>query len=304
MKRFVRSALSELSYRTIRFTNSELEGIRILTYHRVNDWYPDDVLSVRIARFRGHMEYLAANNWRVIPLAEAVEQLSQINGVTSGPSTTLGAGKLQVTSDSVLAPRPLPLAPEKAVVLTFDDGYADNYWHAHSILRTHNYPATLFVASGLMDRHAPMPRYAKGVVRRDRGLSWNEIRDMQAGGIEIGAHSVTHAVLTRLSLEAARREIVESKQRIKQELGRPATAFAYPRGRFSAHVIRLVREAGFTSACSERIGANRPGEDLFRLRRTEISAFDTLDDFEKKLFGAFDWLHVAAQTMESVGVRG
>ena len=56
-----------------------------------------------------------------------------------------------------------------------------------------------------------------------------------------------------------------------------------------------MREAGFASACSERIGPNRLGEDVFRLRRTEISAFDTLDDFEKKLSGAFDILHHAAK---------
>ena len=65
-----------------------------------------------------------------------------------------------------------------------------------------------------------------------------------------------------------------------------------------AQVVRLVREAGFTCGCSERIGANPPGEDLFRLRRTEISGFDTIEDFEKKLASAYDWLHVAVQVVQ------
>ena len=286
MKRFVRSALSELSYRTIRWTNGSYAGIRILTYHRINDWHPEDLLSVRVGHFREQMEYLAANGWRVIPLTEAVEQLSQTNGATSD--------KLQVTSEYGGAEA---RRHAKAIVITFDDGYADNYWHAYPILREHEFPATLFVASGLMDHHEPMPRYAEGSVQQDRGLSWNDIRTMQAGGIEIGAHSVTHADLTAGSGEETRQEIVESKRQIERETGRPVTAFAYPKGRLNAQVVRFVREAGFTSACSERVGTNQPGEDLFRLRRTEISGFDTIEDFEKKLVGAFDVMHRAVKIL-------
>ena len=298
MRRFLRTTLSDLSYRAIRLTNGHHTGLRILTYHRVNDWHPEDLLSVPVGRFREQMEYLVANGWRVIPLTDAVEQLSKANGVTSD--------KLQVTSDSAPAPRPpgppltragagTPPASQKVVVITFDDGYADNYWQAYPILREHEFPATLFVASGLMDRHEPMPRYVTGTVQHDRGLSWNEIRTMQAGGIEIGAHSMTHADLTALSLADARREIAGSKRQIEQETGRAVSAFAYPKGRLNAQVVRLVREAGFMSGCSEHVGANQPGEDLYRLRRTEISGFDTIEDFEKKLAGAYDWLHRTVQ---------
>ena len=290
MKRLLRNTLSDLSYRTIRLTNGKPHGVRILTYHRVNDWHPNDVLSVPTARFKEQMAYLKTHDWQVWPLSGLVQWLN------SERRQARGAGRgARGAGDNVPTPpvsRPLP---PRAVVITFDDGYADTYWNASPVLQEHGFCATLFVASGFMGRYVPLPRYAGGSVERDRGLTLQEIRTMQAHGVEIGAHTVMHPDLTAMTPEAARREIVESKRQIEQETGRPVQAFAYPKGRWNRQVAALVREAGFASACSERIGPNRLGEDVFRLRRTEISAFDTLDDFEKKLSGAFDILHHAAK---------
>ena len=293
-KRLLRTAVTDATYRALRLMDGRAAGVRILTYHRVNEWHPDDLLSVPTAQFRQQMRHLVSSSWQVWPLAQAVGWIAGARGTPAPP-----ARREQAPGRAAIMTGGPGRHETRAVVITFDDGYADNYWNAFPILRELGLPWTLFVASGLMDRYVAMPRYASGVVQRDRGLTWNEIREMQEDGVEIGAHSVTHPDLTAIAVEDARREIEESKRQLERETGHPVQAFAYPKGRHNAAIAHLVREAGFDSACAERIGANRSGEDRFRLRRTEISAFDTLWDFQKKLAGAFDPIHRAGQLVRA-----
>ncbi len=103
-----------------------------------------------------------------------------------------------------------------------------------------------------------------------RILGRRQIREMAEAGIYFGAHTVNHPILTRIPPEEARREIVDSKRMIEEMAGRPAAGFCYPNGEendFLPEIERMVREAGFAYACSTVEGINRPGGDVYALRR-------------------------------------
>jgi peptidoglycan/xylan/chitin deacetylase (PgdA/CDA1 family) len=104
-------------------------------------------------------------------------------------------------------------------------------------------------------------------------LTWPEIREMADGGMEFGSHTVTHPILTRLSPERLRSEIVHSQHRIECETGRRPRMFAYPIGKeqhFSPKVAEALRETGYTMAFTTLPRVNRTGDNLFSLGRIPV----------------------------------
>lgn len=122
-------------------------------------------------------------------------------------------------------------------------------------------------------------------------LSWDEARNIQADGIAFGAHTVTHPILTRVSLEQAEQELIDSKKQIEEKLGGLVKTFAYPNGQerdISPAVIDAVKRAGFQAAFSLIAGPSPFAEvrrDPFSIRRIYIGAADTLPRFAVKLAG-------------------
>ena len=105
-------------------------------------------------------------------------------------------------------------------------------------------------------------------------LTWDELRRVMRDGVTVGAHTVTHPILTRMSEQEAAREIVESRERLEEVLGIPVRHFAYPNGRpddVSPAVRRLVKWAGFRSAYTTIEGYNRPGDDRWSLQRLDAN---------------------------------
>lgn len=102
-------------------------------------------------------------------------------------------------------------------------------------------------------------------------LDWDDIRGMISRGIDFGAHGVRHSILTNLSADAVRGEIIESKRRIEEETGEPCRIFAYPNGEpgidFTPEIETFVAEAGFSCAGSRGFDANMPGGDPYNLQR-------------------------------------
>jgi len=114
---------------------------------------------------------------------------------------------------------------------------------------------------------------------------WDELREMAANGIEIGAHTVTHPILSRLQDPAF--EMLESKRRIEEELQRPVPHFAYPNGLwrdFGVDAVRIAR-AHFATAVSAEPGWNHAGTDRHQLYRTPASPEDKLGAFARRLAG-------------------
>lgn len=160
------------------------------------------------------------------------------------------------------------LLPARSVVVTFDDGDHSVYTDAFPLLRRYGMTATVFLITGQSTARADDTRLPNLLGRA--GLSWGEIREMQGHGISFGAHTVTHADLTRVDAAALERELHDSQAIIQDRLGVDVPCFAYPYGRHHARV-RAVVDKYFACACSDRLGLVTLNSDMLALERVEMS---------------------------------
>ena len=241
MKQTLRSSLSSVFYYSSGLFGQRKSGTRILCYHRVNDQEPG-YLAVPVASFREQMKFLEGEGYRTVGLADLLD------------------GR----------------AEEKSIVITFDDGFQDNYKNAFPILSESGFSATIFPVA----RQVGQPGY----------LTKEEIREMHFAGFEFGSHTLSHPHLPELSTEQKWWEIFGSKRFLEELLGFKCDWFCYPFGEYDRQTVEMVKRAGYRAACSNRPGANKKLKPQL-LRRTEIGGFDSLYDFQKKVAGAFDLLH-------------
>lgn len=170
---------------------------------------------------------------------------------------------------------------DKAVHITFDDGFVGVLEHALPALKEYGIPSTLFALPGQSGGtnewmwRREFPRRAL--------LSKAQLRLLADEGMIIGSHTRTHVRLPEIPPQEARAEITGSKAELEDMLGREVVHFAYPYGMFDMDVRDMVASAGYRSACSTRSGFNRPGEDCFLLRRIDIFGTDRLWEFRQKL---------------------
>jgi peptidoglycan/xylan/chitin deacetylase (PgdA/CDA1 family) len=157
-------------------------------------------------------------------------------------------------------------------VLTFDDGFADFLYAALPVLQDVGISATLYVTTGYVGGRS---EWLRSIGEGDhRMLSWDEVRICAAAGIEIGAHSVTHAALDTLPDRTLSAEIVESKAALEHQLGIPATSFAYPFGYYDRRVVAATRHAGFQTACAVADAFSSDQDSPLEIRR--IKAYSSL----------------------------
>ncbi|MFA5363446.1 MAG: family 10 glycosylhydrolase [Candidatus Omnitrophota bacterium] len=160
----------------------------------------------------------------------------------------------------------LPL-PYKPIVISFDDGWKDQYRNAVPILKKYNFSATFFIITDS--------------VGHSDYMNWEQVREMSDSGMDIEPHSHTHSRLSVLPPEQAWREISGSKRLLEDNLHKPVSVFAYPYGSYGEDVISMVKDAGFDSAVTVN-GLN--GGYLFRadrsyvLSRYAVEGEDNLDD--------------------------
>ena len=209
----------------------------ILCYHRIGE---ADVLTTTPDRFRRDLEHLQSH-FHCLPLSELCAHLKQ--------------GELN---------RP-------TAVVTFDDGYRDNFTLAAPILKAAQVPATFFVSTGFMNTQKVFP-HDRHEERDFPKMAWDDLRALQSDGFEIGSHTVNHADMGALSQEKLEWELSDSLATLNQELGERPRAFAFPFGKPRNVPVRAIgasRSAGYYAAFSAYGGENRPGADLFRLRRID-----------------------------------
>jgi len=236
-------------------------------YHRVNDDHPGDRLTVRPAELARQLELLLESGRRVVSLDEALGALR-------------GEQRLE----------------DGSVAITFDDGFRDNYDEALPLLERFGVKGCFFIATDYIGSSIGFSRYS-GCCDRDATLGWDHVREMAALGHAIGGHGRSHRELAGLSLNEVSEEVGGCRDGIERETGSSPRHFCYPRGSESAAVRAVVQRAGFASACSVYPGSNGTGVDPFALRRTEVAANDSPEDFVLKLAGGFDGWHRLRQAL-------
>lgn len=167
--------------------------------------------------------------------------------------------------------------PERPVVLTFDDGFADFYLNALPILSRYNITATLYITTGFVESTSGWLRW-----ERETGqpmLTWSQIAEINDSDIECGVHTHSHPKLDILPLAMARNDILRSKDLLEQHLGQEVTSFAYPFGYYTPDVRQLVKQAGFTSACAVNFAMCSAKADRFALERLMVTPSMDINTF-------------------------
>lgn len=151
--------------------------------------------------------------------------------------------------------------PPRAIVITFDDGYKNNFTYAFPILKKYKLKATMFIIINEVGR-----------VQNDR-LSWDQIKAMRDSGlIFFGSHALGPDPLVKIKSEdSLKKEIFNSKKILEAKLGRQINAFSYPEGRFNDKIRQLVIAGGYKVAVATNPGKNYPDDDVFALKRLRIS---------------------------------
>lgn len=159
--------------------------------------------------------------------------------------------------------------PMRAVALTFDDGYDDNYLYAFRLLRKYGMVGTFFVTTDFVER----PGY----------LTWAQIAEMAEAGMAIEAHSADHADFTKIGPAALRRQLAEPKAYLEQATGQKVRFLAYPAGKYNAAVIAATREAGYEAAVTVLHGTRHTSSAPFELRRVRARGADTVTEIVARL---------------------
>jgi peptidoglycan/xylan/chitin deacetylase (PgdA/CDA1 family) len=200
--------------------------IPILMYHRVDIGGGEPGLFVTPETFERQMEFLKIHGYHVVPLNDLVRDLKAGRRIS-----------------------------HKTVVITFDDGNADNFRNAFPVLHKLNFPATIFMITGN--------------IGREGWLTEEDLRILDQSDITIGSHTISHAFLPDLtSDDALTRELGESKDRLEKLLGHPVTLFSYPAGGFTERSKNRVIEQGYEGAVTTNHGKGR--HDPYALHRIKV----------------------------------
>lgn len=227
--------------------------ILVLNYHQVDN--KSNPLSISPANFDTQMKFLAESGCITITPDELYAGLN---------------GEIEL--------------PPKPVLITFDDGYIDNYTNAFPILKKYNLRATIFVIPSFTSVY---PTY----------MTWEQLKEMEANGITIESHTFSHPKLEELPDDEIRNELLNSKALLEENLGHPIEFIAYPTGTYNLHIASIAQDSGYKGAFTIKYGVVDKGSNFFALERVPIfnTAQNTMKDFYERIawrqsFEEFGWL--------------
>ena len=186
--------------------------------------------------------------------------------------------------------------PPGALIVTLDDGYAENFALRDAFARFSVIP-TIFVCTGIVGTNHGFWFLHVGEAGFDpseelavrEALSDVEINDLAAVA-DIQAHTVTHPLLPRCTPEQAEEEIAQSKRDLEQRFGLDVYAFAYPNGEYTERDAQLARTAGYRCALAVGGRTNGGSADIYALRRITVDDHDGIDELVVKASGLWPWL--------------
>ena len=236
------------------------DGVPILMYHKVGDPPEGSTLGklwVSAAMFRKQMAYLSDEGYHPVTFKDLYDHWDNV--------------------------RPLPSKP---VIVTFDDGYANNYTEAYPILRDFGFRAVLFVVVQTVgwNNHWHDPRTETRIPM----VSWTQLKELQKAGWEIASHTMNHPNLTTLSLEDVRVEAEKSRRIIGEFLEEIPPTFAYPygKGEDDADIRNVVKSAGYRIAVGIHAGkwtVDQIKESPYNLPRVFVRGGETMLDFHLQM---------------------
>src|SRR5687767_10681597 len=242
-------------------------AVPVLMYHRICDLTPDERaneltrdLTVSPAAFEEQIRHLHENGFSFL-LASEVESAVKLG-------------------------KPLPA---KAICLTMDDGYKDNFERAFPILQRYGIPATIFLVTSTVDTA--------------RHLSWDEVNIMHREKVGFGSHTVHHYDLPGLSVNQLDYELRESRRVIESKLLERISAIAYPSGRYNDTVVQRARLAGYEAGWKKGGGPVQPGAEMFLLPRVRVNGSTTLKDFRRKVWSGVYTLAERRERIRRVAAR-
>lgn len=237
-----------------------MSPVPVLAYHHVNV-HKGDMVTVLPEVFERQMRFLRDAGYRTL---STWELLSYING--------------EISLD------------EKAVMITFDDGWLDNYVHAFPVLRKYNINATVFITTDWIERASentldlneriPDHKESFSLIDRNEGhrvlLNWELVREMSGSGlVEFHSHTKSHRKCHNLSAKELKEELEVSKGVMEERLDRPCIALCWPFGRNNDLSVDIARESGYSLLFTTRHGVVEKGSDPFSINRIAVkdSAF-------------------------------
>lgn len=226
----------------------------IITFHRVTDEIEDDnkTLTVKMKTFDKIMR-LFKESYNVISLSQLVKEIEEKKGFK-----------------------------DKTAIITFDDGYKDNYIYAAPILIKYNLPACFFVTTGFINTERSFPWDNKFGFRIPN-MSWDDVNELVGMGYEIGAHTVNHVNLGKVDEKTAGEEILNSKKQIEDKTGKPVLHFSYPFGgkeNITENAKNIIRD--FFKSCSSCFGGKVfINSNVYNLYR--IAPYPTLFELQMEL---------------------
>ena len=235
--------------------------VPVVMYHRViNNSENEGIYGTYIYEniFRQHMQYLKDNNFDVITF----EDLNKI-----GWRNRFQRNK-------------------KYIMITFDDGYVDNYNLAFPILKEFGFKATIFLMGESTYNEWDVNA---GGEKKFELMDKFMIKEMQDYGIEFGAHTFNHPKLNKLSEEEIRHQIVDVKKPLEEKIEKEIITFAYPYGILNDYAKKMAREAGYTFTVSTDSGSVCLSDDLYQIRRIAIFPNTNLFSFKRKVAGNYNF---------------
>jgi peptidoglycan/xylan/chitin deacetylase (PgdA/CDA1 family) len=252
--------------------------IPVLMYHGIQDGFmatnPYFETNTSPAVFESHLQLLRDQGYSTVDLPEVVN--------------TLELGRDE----------------QRFVAITFDDGLSDFYTRAFPLLVKYGFKATLFVVSGFVGKRGIRRLHRDG--REQDFMTWQQIREVNAYGIQIGSHTASHPHLYHTNRQDLEHEIKLSKQSIETNIGRPVRSFAYPFA-FPEHDKAFVQRLGglleryaYDYGVCTSIGTACLSHSRFFLPRIPVNCHDDPCLFRAKLAGDYDWLHTPQYLYKSL----
>src|SRR3989339_1931367 len=249
----MKSTLKNIFFVLVGFFPSRMQkSASILMYHSVSE--NGLFFSVSPYTFEKQLAYLKREKYSVIKLSELIARIKKHKDIS------------------------------KCVVITFDDGYRDNYADAFPLLQKYSFPATIFLATHFVESE----RDVHGVTIPM--LTKAQITEMVAtGSIEFMPHTQTHLSLREdTPLEVAIKEVVDSSLDVERLTGARAAIFSYPKGRVNVAVDGYLRENGWDGAVTVEEGLVTPKSDIFLLCRNSVDSATSMAQFKGKVSRAID----------------